>query len=177
MRLHSLLLLIVSSVSLMACSNNEEVELNAWMAQVKKETPVRVQPLAAPKVFVPVAFQGGDLSDPFDPMKLSVVFARLKAQNDNGLKPDFDRPREVLEAFSLEEMKMVGTFDNRKNLIGLVEVGKLIYQARVGNFIGQNYGKISSVSQERIDFVEVVQDTNGEWTERKTSLELQEAKK
>lgn len=105
------------------------------------------------------------------------MFARLKAANDNGLKPDFDRPKEAFEAFPLETMKMVGTFDNKRNVQGLVQVGKLIYPVVVGSYLGQNFGKVISVSETRIDLVEKVQDATGEWTERTASLELQEAKK
>ena len=74
-------------------------------------------------------------------------------------------------------MKMVGSFDNRKNLQGLVQVGKAVFPVVVGGYIGQNFGKVISISEARIDLVEIVQDASGEWTERKASLELQEAKK
>ena len=73
---------------------------------------VKVTPIAEPKVSCQLPMSGS-LIDP-DPAKLLVVFARLKAANDNGLKPDFDRPK-ALEAFPLETMKMVGTFDNKRN--------------------------------------------------------------
>lgn len=159
------------------CGDNGVGEVKEWMDQTRKETQMRVTPLAEPKVFIPVSYAGGQLIDPFDPTKLLVVFARLKAANDNGLKPDFDRPKEALEAYPVESMKMVGTFNNRKSLQGLVQVGKLIYPVVVGNYLGQNFGKVINVNDARIDVVETVQDATGEWMERKVSLELQEAKK
>jgi type IV pilus assembly protein PilP len=165
------------SLTLAACGDNGVSELKEWMNQVKKETQVKVNPLQEPKVFVPVSYESGSLIDPFDSVKLLAVFARMKAANDNGLKPDFDRPKEALEGYPLESMKMVGTFDNRKKLQGLIQVGKTIYPATVGSYVGQNFGKVISVSDSRIDLVETVQDATGEWTERKASLELQEAKK
>lgn len=160
-----------------ACGDSGVGELKSWMDQVKKETQVRVAPVAEPKIFIPVAYAGADLIDPFDPAKLLVVFARMRAANDNGLKPDFDRPKEALEGYALETMSMVGSIDNRKKLIGLVQVGKLIFPVTVGSYVGQNFGKVSAVSETHIDLIETVQDASGEWTERKASLELQEAKK
>lgn len=168
-------LLLVAGLS--ACGDSGIGELQAWMDQVKKETQVKVNPLQEPKVFVPVAYESGGSYDPFDSVKLLAVIARIQAAKDNGLKPDFDRPREALEGFPLENMKMVGTFDNKKKLQGLVQVGKLIYPVTVGSYMGQNFGKVISVSDTRIDLVETVQDATGEWAERKASLELQEAKK
>ncbi|WP_395006516.1 pilus assembly protein PilP [Undibacterium sp.] len=160
-----------------ACSDNGLGELQEWMRQVKNETGVKITPVAEPKVFIPVAYSGKDLIDPYDPSKLLVVFARMNAANDNGLKPDFDRPKEALEGYSLDGMKMVGSFDNRKNLQGLVQIGKAVFPVVVGGYIGQNFGKVISINEARIDLVEIVQDASGEWIERKASLELQEAKK
>jgi type IV pilus assembly protein PilP len=171
--LSSFLMLLV----LTACGDNGVGELKVWMDQVKKETQVRVKPVAEPKLFVPVSYEHGSLIDPFDASKLMVVFARLKAANDNGLKPNFDRPKEALEGYPLEAMKMVGTFDNRKAFQALIQVGKAVFPATLGAYIGQNFGKIVSITDSKIDIVETVQDATGEWTERKASLELQEAKK
>lgn len=170
-------LAVITALMLTACGDNGVSELKEWMNQVKKETQVKVNPLQEPKVFVPVSYESKGMLDPFDSVKLLAVFARMKAANDNGLKPDFDRPKEALEGYPLESMKMVGTFDNRKKLQALIQVGKIIYPATVGAYVGQNFGKVISVSESRIDLVETVQDATGEWTERKASLELQEAKK
>nr|WP_315486448.1 pilus assembly protein PilP [uncultured Undibacterium sp.] len=171
--LSSFLMLLV----LTACSDNGVGELKVWMDQVKKETQVRVKPVAEPKLFVPVAYEQGNLIDPFDASKLLVVFARMNAANDNGLKPNFDRPKEALEGYPLDTMKMVGTFDNRKAFQALIQVGKTVFPATLGAYLGQNFGKIVSITDTKIDIVETVQDATGEWTERKASLELQEAKR
>ncbi|MBI1835224.1 MAG: pilus assembly protein PilP, partial [Burkholderiales bacterium] len=101
---------------LTACGDGEDVAIKTWMEQVKKETPTRVAPVTEPKLFVPANYESGDLIDPFDSNKLTVVFARMKAANDNGLKPDFDRPKEALEGYPLETLTMVGTIDNKKVL-------------------------------------------------------------
>ncbi|MBY0574037.1 MAG: pilus assembly protein PilP [Undibacterium sp.] len=171
-------LALLSLLVLSACGDNGVSELKEWMNQVKKDTPARITPIKEPKTYIPVAYQSGSQIDPFDPAKLLIIFARMKAANDNGLKPDFDRPKEALEAFPLESMRMSGTVDNGKVLQGLVSVGKTLYTVSVGAYVGQNFGKIVSINDTRIDFVERIQDlASGEWAERKASLELQEAKK
>lgn len=162
---------------LTACGDDGSGELKTWMEQVKKETAMRVPPVAEPKLFVPANYESGDLIDPFDSSKLSVVFARMKAANDNGLKPDFDRPKEALEGYPLESMTMVGTIENKKVLHALVQIEKAVYPVVVGAYIGLNFGKVVRVTDTRIELLERVQDSSGEWTERKASLELQEAKK
>lgn len=162
---------------LTACGNGDDVEIKTWMEQVKKETPTRVTPVTEPKLFVPVSYESGDLIDPFDSSKLSVVFARMKAANDNGLKPDFDRPKEALEGYPLESLSMVGTIENKKTLQALIRVEKAVYPVIVGAYVGLNFGKIVRITDSRVELLERVQDSSGEWTERKASLELQEAKK
>lgn len=164
-------------LSLSACGDDGTVELKTWMEQVKRDTPLKVTPVAEPKLFVPANYESGDLLDPFDASKLSVVFARMKAANDNGLKPDFDRPKEVLEGFPLENMVMVGTIQNKKGLHALVKIEKAVYPVYVGAYIGLNFGKVVQISENKIDLLERVQDSSGEWSERKASLELQEANK
>ena len=88
-----------------------------------------------------------------------------------------ERRREPLEAFPLDALKMVGTL--RKTGLGyaLIQVDKTVYQAKVGNYIGQNFGMITRVSDTAVELKEIVQDASGEWTERKAQLELQESKK
>lgn len=177
MKLKALLVIFPICSWLVGCGDSGVSEVQEWMNQVRKETQSRVKPIQEPKVFVPVSYESTGALDPFDSGKLMAVLARLKAENNNGLKPDFDRPREALEAFPLESMRMVGTISNKKSLQGLVQVGKAVYPTSVGSYVGQNFGRVISISETRIDLVETVQDATGDWVERKASLELQEAKK
>ena len=54
---------------------------------------------------------------------------------------------------------------------------KLLYQVRVGNYLGQNYGRITRISETELGLREIVQDAAGEWIERPATLELQERSK
>jgi type IV pilus assembly protein PilP len=68
---------------------------------------------------------------------------------------------------------MVGTLNKKNTLVALLRVDKLLYQAKVGNYVGQNYGRITKISDSEIVLREIAQDASGEWIERKVDLRLQ----
>lgn len=162
---------------LAGCGDNGVAELQQWMDTVKKESRVIISKVSEPKVYVPVAYSGKGQIDPYNPVKLLVVLARMKAESNNGLRPDMERRREVLEAFPLDTLKMVGVIEKANVRQALVQVDKTIYQAKLGNYVGQNFGVITKITDAEIEIKEIVQDAAGEWTERKATLELLEAKK
>ncbi|MCX7220919.1 MAG: pilus assembly protein PilP, partial [Burkholderiales bacterium] len=109
--------------------------------------------------------------------KLLVALARMKAESNNGLRPDMERRKEVLEAYSLDELKMVGVIERSTARHALIQVDKSVFQAKVGNYIGPNFGLITKITDSNLELKEIVQDAAGEWIERKATLELQETKK
>ena len=74
-------------------------------------------------------------------------------------------------------MTMVGSLDKKGVPTALLRVGTLLYQVRVGNYLGQNYGKITKITENSIQLREIVQDGGGDWIERTSTLELQEGSK
>lgn len=162
---------------LTGCGDNGVAELQQWMDAVKKETRVVIAKVSEPKVYVPVPYSGKAQIDPFNPAKLLVVLARMKAESNNGLRPDMERRREVLEAFPLDSLKMVGVIEKSNIRNALIQGDKTVYQAKMGNYVGQNFGKITKITDTEIEITEIVQDATGDWTERKATLELLEAKK
>lgn len=179
MPMRIILLCLASVLLLTGCGDNGITELKAWMEQVKTKAVPRVTPISEPKVFIPASYAGRNQIDPFDPAKLLAVFARMAAANDNGKKPDFERPKEALEGFQLDTMKMVGTVSVKNVRIALIQVGKITYKATVGSWIGQNFGKVTNITDSQVNIIETVQDSagKGDWIDRKATLELQEAKK
>ncbi|MFZ6690512.1 pilus assembly protein PilP [Undibacterium sp. SXout20W] len=173
-KLKFLLILLATSL-LSACGDNGSSELTEWMANVKKETKLSIPKLTPPKVFVPVAYTGKDELDPFNSSKLLAVLARMKSDSTHG--PDMDRRKEALEAFPLDSLKMVGTIEKSGLKQALVQADKTVYQARIGGYIGQNFGLITGIADDGVEIKETVQDAAGEWVERKVKLELQESQK
>jgi type IV pilus assembly protein PilP len=156
-----ILLLCVSG-----CGDNGNTELQQWMSEVKKNTHAVVPKLTEPKVYLPVVYGGKAETDPFNPAKLLVILARLKALSNNGLAPDRERPKEALESFPLDSLKMVGTIEKKGRRNALIQVDKTIFQVKAGDHVGQDFGKIMSITDTDVAIKETVQDAAGEWTER-----------
>ncbi len=169
--------LIALSLALAACGESSVQEIKLWMEGVKKDTKSFVPKLSEPKVFVPFIYASKDAVDPYDPNKLLIALAKLKDKSGSALKPDMDRRREPLESYPLDSMKMVGTLERPGLQYALLQVDKLIFQAKVGNYIGQNFGMVTSIGETEVEIKEIVQDATGDWVERKAKLELQETKK
>ena len=139
------------------------------MNAATKDIRGTIPPLPQVKPYEPVAYDVGNLVDPFKPSKI----APEKSSKGGGNKPDFDRPREPLEAYPLESLKYVGVLTKAKNSYAIVLADGSLYQVRVGNYMGQNFGVITKVSEEEVALKELVQDSAGDWVERESTLLLQ----
>lgn len=166
--------MLVSTLS--GCGDGGVQEVKTWMDQVRSETKVSIPKLSPPKKFTPFVYAGKAAMDPYDPKKLAIAFAKLQS-NSSGLKPDLDRRREPLESYPLDTLKMVGTVQKPGLSSALILADKTVYQIKKGNYIGQNFGIVSGISETGVELKEIVQDAAGEWVERKAKLELQETKK
>ena len=103
--------------------------------------------------------------------------AQAAPAKGNGLKPDADRRRETLESFPLDNIKMVSHMTNGRNDFALLQIEAMFDQARVGNYTGQNFGRIVCVTESEVTLKELVQDAAGDWVERDSALRLQEGRK
>jgi type IV pilus assembly protein PilP len=163
---------------LAGCGDGGVQEVKQWMDETRRDSKVIVPKLAEPKKFTPFVYGGKNSVDPYDPGKLAVALAKLKASTKgNGIKPDLDRRREPLEAYPLDTIRMVGTLQKPGLTYAILQVDKAIFQVKVGNYIGQNMGMVTGISEEKVELKEIIQDASGEWVERKATLELQETKK
>ena len=169
--------LAVLAATLAACGGGEEAELRAWMDETRKTMRPTTQPVPEPKQFSPFAYEGKALIDPFDTSKMVLAAARQSQgrSSASALKPDLDRRREVLGGYPLDQLKMVGTLRQTKANVALVDVSGQTHMVRVGNYMGQNFGLVTKISETEVELKEIVQDAAGEWVERPTKLELQEA--
>jgi type IV pilus assembly protein PilP len=169
--------LIVAVSSLAACGGGSESELRGWMDDTRKAMRPTTQPVPEPKQFSPFTYEAKALIDPFDAQKMVLAVAR-QAQtraSTSAIKPDLDRRREALEGFPLDQLKMVGTLRQQGNNVALIDASGQTFMVKAGNYIGQNFGLVIKISETEVDLKEIVQDAAGEWVERPTKLELQEA--
>ena len=167
-------LLIPAAIVLVAggCSSEMD-ELKQFVRDSEKGVTRRVEPLPAVKPFEPFAYEGFDLPDPFKPRKL----ASADQKRDVRVEEQINRRKEPLEAFPLEQLKMVGTLSQNKETYALVKADKTLYRVKKGNYMGQNFGVITAIDEGGIKLKELVQDGTGEWVERASALQLVEVQK
>lgn len=168
--------LLLFAAVLAGCGGDQN-ELRAWMDDVRRNTmPIR-EAIPEPKHFEPFRYDNLAQIDPFSQTKLQAALDKLAQRSKGGARPDLNRRREPLENYSLESIRMVGHLSNGRQNFALLQVETLVYQAKVGNYAGQNFGMITSVSESEIKLKELVQDAAGDWVERETALRLQEGKR
>lgn len=171
---------LVFTVFLASCGFSQDDDLREWMENLRATTKPRVTPLSEPKQFQPQAYSMESGIEPFNALKLTQALRKDSnqlASNATLIAPEMARRKEPLEAYPIDVMTMVGSLDKKGTPTALLKVDTLLYQVRVGNYIGQNYGKIIRISENSIQLREIVQDATGDWVERTTSLDLQEVKK
>ncbi len=155
---------------LAGCGGESHQDLRAWMQEQGKGAKGKLDPLPQVKPYEPFAYNAYGLPDPFKPRKIEPL------KGSNKMAPDLARPKEPLEAFPLESLQMVGTLQRGKNTFALVRTtDKDVYQVKLGNYMGQNFGVITGISDTEIRLRELVQDGAGDWTERSSTLQLAEA--
>lgn len=164
----SLLLLMLA-----ACGAENE-ELQDWMARQQREVKPNVSPLSPPTKFDPQPFTSAQAIDPFSNQKLSVALKMESRQPSSVLGAELNRRKEPLEAYPLDGMTMVGSVAKEAQPFALLRVDNLLYQVKPGDYIGQNYGRITKITETQIVLREIVQDAAGEWIERPSTLQLQE---
>jgi len=164
------LLLLATAVFLAGCTRGMS-DLRSWVAQEKTKKGVPIQPLPVIKTFETFAYADQDLRDPFSPST-----AELQTNNGgaaNGPRPDANRAKQPLEMFALDSLKMVGTVGGGSNTEVLVkDPGGVIHRVHKGEYLGQNYGRVTAVSDDHIELVEMVSNGNGGWMERPASIAL-----
>ncbi len=162
---------ILAAAMLSACGSNEFEDLNRFVEESKQGLRGRVEPLPELKQFEPFAYNAFDLPDPFKPRAIGAVQIA-----GAGPAPDANRRKEALEAFPLESLKMVGTIEQKRVRYALIKSpDNNLYRVKVGNYMGQNFGVITTIGESAVTLKEVVQDpTSGGWSERTSSLQLLE---
>jgi type IV pilus assembly protein PilP len=168
----SLYLLLLTAFLLVACGGEEFEDLQDFVKNSGADLRGQVDPAPEIKPYEPFPYDNSAaLPDPFKARK-----QEIKNAGGSGLnQPDLARPRQELEEFPLESMKMVGYLQkgNVGNAIIRSSEGKL-HRVKAGNYIGMNFGQITSVTETEVKIKEMVQDGAGDWLERESRLQLAE---
>lgn len=167
-------LALTLALLLAACTGEEFGDLKAELKDKTKDMRGRIEPLPVVKPYEPVPYKAFDQPDPFSTAKIELVTKSAGTGGGGGLKPDLNRPKEPLEAYPLESLRMVGVLMQKRASYALVKADTGLYRVGVGNYMGQNFGLITGITDSQIQLRELIQDAVGDWTERQSTLQLQE---
>jgi len=172
----SLVALSMALGLLVGCdSAGKMAELEQYVREVKARPAKPIDPLPEIRPYATYAYDAQELRDPFEPLRVAEEQAVAQATGEGGLRPDLNRQKELLELFPLDSLRMVGILERDGMTWALVQSSdKAIHRIREGNYLGQNYGKVTHVSEQQIDLVEIVPNGQGGWIERQAQLAMKE---
>ena len=156
-----------------ACQQQGSDDLQTWMAEIRQRHHAKPVNLPQGSPVPEFRYQAGQRADPFDLSKLSTIDPAALA---NSPQPDLRRPREPLETFPIDSLRLIGNLRRGKEVVALIQADKLIHTVRVGAQLGQDLGKVVAISDKTVDIDEWVAEGSGRWLRRQTQLVLQEKK-
>jgi len=168
-RFISLLSIALISVSLAGCSSDGLDDLREFVKNAHADKKPRVEPLPEIKMQETFIYNAANLTDPFAAFNLMPQGQK----SASGPRPDPNRRKEPLEDYPLDSLKMVGTLMRGKQAWAVIQAPDgTVHRAQVGDHLGQNSGMIHKISDEKVDLIELIQGTLGDWIEREANLSL-----
>src|ERR1044071_5493390 len=166
------LVVALTGLALAGCGGDELQDLKQFVkdSESRPEMRTKIEQLPEVKPYESFTYDAFNLPDPFTPRK-----AEQAKGAGGGVQPDFNRRKEPLEAYPLENLKMVGTINQNKVTYALIKTpDNNIIRVRAGNYLGQSFGVITSITDSAVTLKELVQDSAGDWTERASTLQMQD---
>lgn len=165
------MVLVVALLGLLAgCTPSGDPQ--QWVAKEKARKGAPLEPLPVIKTFETFLYANQDRRDPF-----GLSSEEQEQAVNSGPQPDQNRPREPLESFPLDGLKMSGTLGLAKTIEGLVrDPDGVVHRVHAGNYMGQNFGRITAIGEDRIELVELVPNGSGGWMERQATIALGDTK-
>ena len=161
--------LAVAALAVLAGCAGDNADLRARVEEIKNRPGGRIEPLPEVKPYETFAYSVADQRSPFE------AGVPASASSPNALRPDPSRPREFLEQFSLDTLRMVGTLNLGGREHGLIQTKDgLVHRVLPGNHIGQSDGRITAVEEGKISLIEIVPDGMGGFIQRPAALALRD---
>jgi type IV pilus assembly protein PilP len=175
--------LVIAAALLLSGCGRDMKDLEDYALEVKARKTKNIDPIPQPKPYEPFEYMAS-VKDPKtgeevprrDPF-LATLQAREAAALANatggggGIKPDTTRPKEPLEEFTLDSLRMVGTITKQKTMFALIKApDTVVHMVQVGDHMGQNFGKVTGISETEVTLMEIIPDGLGGWTQRQASV-------
>lgn len=153
-----------------ACSSAGD-DVKKFIQTTKTRKPKPVKPLPEFKSFEPYKYSAQELRSPFEPFVTTIAVKLPPAPIGKG--PDLNRRRELLESYPLDSLRMVGTIERAQTLYALIRDRQgIVHRVNVGNYMGQNYGKIQKITDSHIELREWAVTNQGNYEERTVIIHL-----
>lgn len=168
--------LLMMSLVVSGCGSDDVTDLQKYVQSVYAKPKGAIEPLPATKIIETFIFEPDGLRDPFKAIDISSDRESVDTSSSGGIKPDTERRKEELEAYTLDSLRMVGTLKDQNGLWGLVKAKDgTVHSVQVGNHMGQNYGQITRILDDKIELMEIVPEAKpGTWREQQATLALVE---
>ena len=164
------LMLALLALGIAACGGDMD-DLDQYINEIKAKPGGRIEPLpeiTPYEVFTYVADAEG-VRSPFVPDTPQAAATGATG----GATIDPERTPEFLEQFPLDTLRMVGSLYIGETMYGLIQTSDgLIHRVVPGNYMGQNYGRITGISESEVDLVEIISDGIGGYIERDAAVSL-----
>jgi type IV pilus assembly protein PilP len=154
------------------CVRDELSDSRDYVREVLSRPAKPIPPIQKVRTYEAFVYSSMDLRSPFEPPKL---LTRQGSGTEDGFRPDTNRVREPLESFPLDSLKMVGSLKRGDTRFAIIkDSAGVIYRVQVGNYLGQNFGSIESISENEIKITEIVTDGSNGWRKRDATIVLGE---
>ncbi len=168
----TLISIMLVSILLSACSGDAHEDLNAYVDRIKSQHKGRVKPLPEVKPYDTFTYSAQEIRDPFQTFQ---ALAEATASDDSVDSPISGRKREALEQFPLDTLSFVGHLEKNGVRWGLIEApDATVYRIQVGNYLGKNFGLITSITDTDVLIQEKITNGNSGWLDRDASLTISE---
>ena len=150
-------------------------DLQQFVQQTRSKPPGRIEPIPEFTPYQNFEYTSHDLRDPFKlvDFRRDVQQEDIIAEGTSGPRPDLDRVKEPLEDFPLDTLRLKGTIDKDGIKWGLIFApDNTIHRVIEGNYMGQNHGRVISVTDQKIELTEIVPDGLGNYIERQSAVAL-----
>ena len=165
---------VAACVLVVACSTDRVEDLRQYVAETKARSKAPIEPMPKVETLEPFIYKSENRREPFSAQ--TIIAPTVK--NPNGVDPsqlDTSRKKEPLETFSLDTMKLAGMIERGGEVWAIIKApDSIVYWVKRGNYLGQNYGKITHITESKVDVTETIPDGSGGWLSRQASLVLAE---
>lgn len=170
------LLAATAFLAISGCVGGSMSDLEAYVNEVLSRPGGKITPIPPLEPYAVYTYQSSDGVDPFEPFfQEPPEPTTVAGEGGGGPAPDPNRNKEELEGYALDSLRMMGTLEQDETIWGIIRTPDgAIHRVQSGNYMGRNHGKITHISEEKIELTEIVADSRGRWQERSAGLALAE---